>query len=155
VTLLAPFDVSTQPPTPRRWRLADEARSYVIEVQEQRPDLEATFACGVDPVNRIITTACFCAWGTSTEGFVLRDDFSYGTMMLHTHPGPKYREAAGSAADLRCAMQLAERGIGFAVINSDGIGLLVMREPRPLREVKATGKVRTWSWGPYTLIRHS
>jgi hypothetical protein len=152
VSLVAPFDVSTQPDIPRTWRLGGEARDYIVGMQKQQPDLELTAACGVNLAERLVTTATFCGWGTRLQGFVWRGDFSAGTLMVHTHPGRAYQPAEGSEADLKCAIQLAEYGIGFGVVNGDGIGLLVMREPRPIKE--PTGpKPQVWSFGIWTLIR--
>jgi hypothetical protein len=152
MSLLAALDVSTQPDIPRPWRLGGEARDYIVGLQKQQPDLELTVACGVDFTERMVTTATFCGWGTRLQGFMWAGDFSAGTMAVHTHPALAYRAAEGSEADLKCAIQLAEYGIGFGVVNGDGIGLLVMREPRAFKE--PTGpRPNVWTWGRYTLIR--
>lgn len=151
MNFVEPFNVSVQSPVGRRWRLSDSARDYVVATQGLRPETEATFAGGVELEERLVTTATLCAWGTRTEGFVLAADFPAGSLMLHTHPGVKYQEAEQSAADLRVAMELAARGIGFAVVNGDGLGLLVVREPRPLKEPSGPTP-RVWTFGRWTLI---
>jgi hypothetical protein len=142
---------------PFHWQISERAATDIaLEILAARlavnGPIECSFAATWDPKSRTVTSARLMARGSSRRTFVVFADLKPGMLALHNHAGIERLEA--SDGDLDVARELAERGIGFGIINDDCSRLHLIREPRPTDEQLPTPKyrVRSWSLGPFTLF---
>ena len=86
-----------------------------------------------DESNKIISYE-LKARGNKKMAPAIVNDINAGQMIIHNHPSGDLRP---SAADIRIASRLGEKGIGFAIINNNVNNIYVVVEPKaPEKEVK-------------------